>query len=194
MAVRFIRQSALFAVVVALLVAELLVLLMTPRSGLITPLPVDAAHWFTPAQLSRAASFNGLQLWLGIAALLVKAVVLTLIVLRAPARLRGPYRHPIIVSGLVGAAISITVVLALIPLSALMRQRSIDYGLTTSSWAEWGWDLARGAGIAAVIAATATIIAVALIRRMPRRWWVPASALIVLGGVLITFAGPLVID
>ena len=194
MAVRFIRQSALFAVVVALLVAELLVLLMTPRSGLITPLPVDAAHWFTPAQLSRAASFNGLQLWLGIAALLVKAVVLTLIVLRAPARLRGPYRHPIIVSGLVGAAISITVVLALIPLSALMRQRSIDYGLTTGSWAEWGWDLARGAGIAAIIAAIATIIAVALIRRMPRRWWIPASALIVLGGVLITFAGPLVID
>ena len=97
MAVRFIRHSALFAVIVALLVAELLVLLMTPSSGLITPLPVDASQWFTPAQLSRAESFNGLQRWLGVAALLVKAAVLALIVIRAPARLQGPYRHPIIV-------------------------------------------------------------------------------------------------
>ncbi|MDP4604418.1 MAG: M48 family metalloprotease [Solirubrobacteraceae bacterium] len=194
MGLRFIRHSALFAVVVALLVAELLVLLMTPRSGVITPLPTDAAQWFTPAQLGRAASFNGLQLWLGIAALLVKAAVLALIVIRAPAWLRGPYRHPIIVSGLVGAAISIAVVIALLPLAALMRIRSIDYGLTTSSWGAWGWDLARSAGIAALIAAAATLIAIALIRKMPRRWWVPASALIVLGGVMITFAGPLVID
>ena len=147
MGLRFIRHSALFAVVVALLVAELLVLLMTPRSGVITPLPTDAAQWFTPAQLGRAASFNGLQLWLGIAALLVKAAVLALIVIRAPAWLRGPYRHPIIVSGLVGAAISIAVVIALLPLAALMRIRSIDYGLTTSSWGAWGWDLARSAGI-----------------------------------------------
>jgi STE24 endopeptidase len=194
MAVRFIRHSALLAVIVALLVAELLVLLMTPRSGLITPLPTDAAQWFTPAQLSRSAAFNGLQLWLGIAALAAKAAVLALIVVRAPAHLRGPYRHPVIVSGIVGAAISITVVLALLPLSALMRIRSIDYGLTTSSWGEWGWDVARSAGIAALIAAVATVVAIALIRRMPNRWWVPASALIVLGGVLMTFAGPLVID
>jgi STE24 endopeptidase len=190
----FIRHSALFAVVVALLVAELLVLVMTPRSGLITPLPTDAAQWFTAAQLSRAASFNGLQLWLGIAALVVKAAVLALIVVRVPAWLRGPYRHPIIVSGLVGAAISIAVVIALLPLGVLMRIRSIDYGLTTSSWSQWGWDVARSAGIAALIAAVATLIAIALIRKMPRRWWVPASALIVLGGVMITFAGPLVID
>lgn len=194
MGLRFIRHSALFAVIVALLVAELLVLLMTPRSGLITPLPVDASQWFTPAQLGRAEAFNGLQRWLGIAALLFKAAVLALVVIRAPARLQGPYRHPIIVSGLVGAAISLVVVIALLPLSALMRIRSIDYGLTTSSWGEWGWDLARSAGIAALVAAIATIIAIALIRRMPNRWWVPASALIVLGGVLMTFAGPLVID
>ena len=194
MALRFIRHSALLGVIVALLVAELLVLLMTPRSGLITPLPVDAGQWFTPAQLSRAASFNGLQLWLKVAALLVKAAVLALIVVRAPARLRGPYRHPLIVSGVVGAAISVTVVVALLPLSALMRIRSIDYGLTTSSWAEWGWDLVRSAGIAALVAAVATLIAIALIRKLGRRWWLPASALIVLGGALMTFAGPLVID
>ncbi len=194
MGLRFIGHSALFAVIVALLVAELLVLLMTPRSGLITPLPTDAAQWFTPAQLSRAAAFNGLQLWLGIAALLAKAAVLALIVARAPAHLRGPYRHPLVVSGLVGAAISLVVVIALLPLSALMRIRSIDYGLTTSSWGEWGWDLSRSAGITALVAAIATIIAIALIRKMPHRWWVPASALIVLGGVLMTFAGPLVID
>ncbi len=194
MGVRFIRQSALFAVIAALLVAELLVLLMTPRSGLLAPLPTDGAQWFTSAQLSRAAAFNGLQLWLGIAALLVKAAVLALIVVRGPARLRGPYRHPVIVSGVVGAMISIIVAFALLPLSALMRIRSINYGLTTSSWGEWGWDLARGAGIAALIAAVATVIAIALIRKAPRRWWIPASALIVLGGVLATFASPLVID
>ncbi len=189
-----VRQSALFAVIATLLVAELLVLLMAPRSGLITPVPVDASAWFTPAQLSRASSFNGLQLWLALAALALKAAVLAWIVVRAPARLRGPYRHPIIVSGLVGATISIVVVVALLPLSALMRQRSVDYGLTTGSWLDWGWDLIRGAAIAALIAAVATMIAIALIRKMPRRWWLPASALIVLGGLLITFAGPLVVD
>ena len=194
MAVKRARRSTLFAIIVALLVAELLVIVMTARSGLISPVEVNPADWFTPQQLQRADNFSTLQRWLAIAALILKALVLAGLVLRAPAKLRGPYRHPLLVSGLVGAAISLLVVAALLPLSALMRARAVNYGLDTSSWGQWGWDIVRGAAIAALIAAVATIIAIALIRRLPNRWWVPASALIVLGGVLITFAGPLVID
>jgi len=194
MAVKRARRSTLFAIIVALLFAELLVIVMTARSGLISPVEVNPADWFTPQQLQRADNFSTLQRWLAIAALILKALVLAGLVLRAPAKLRGPYRHPLLVSGLVGAAISLLVVAALLPLSALMRARAVNYGLDTSSWGQWGWDIVRGAAIAALIAAVATIIAIALIRRLPNRWWVPASALIVLGGVLITFAGPLVID
>uniref|UniRef100_A0A6J6A0P4 Unannotated protein n=1 Tax=freshwater metagenome TaxID=449393 RepID=A0A6J6A0P4_9ZZZZ len=194
MAVQRILRSAPFAFIAALLVAELLVLLMTPRSGLLSPIPVSPQDWFSAAQLDRARSFSEPQRWLAVAALILKALVLAALVLRAPANLRGPYRHPIIVSGLVGAGISILIAVALLPLGALMRARSVNYGLDTASWGQWGWDAARAAAIAALIAGVATIVAIALIRRFPRRWWVPASALIVLGGVLATFAGPLVID
>ncbi len=192
--ISFFRHSALFAVVTALLVAELLVLLMSARSGVLAPLPVDQADWFSAAQLAKAAAFHGPQLWLAVAALLVKALLLVWIVARLPARLRGPYRHPLLSSGLVGALIAAVITLALLPLAAIMRARSIDVGLTTSGWWQWGWDVARGAGIAALIAAVATLLAIALKRRLPNRWWLPASALIVAGGLLMTFAGPLVLD
>jgi STE24 endopeptidase len=48
--------------------------------------------------------------------------------------------------------------------------------------------------IGAVIAAGGATVAVALIRRFPRRWWIPGSATIVAFAVVMVFAAPVVID
>ena len=71
-----------------------------------------------------------------------------------------------------------------------MRQRSIDVGLTTRSWGGWAWDVALSIAICAPFAAAATAVAIALMRRLPRRWWLPASGLVVAAGAAFVFAGP----
>ena len=81
-----------------------------------------------------------------------------------------------------------------LPIDALLRARAIDVGLVTRSWPGWGWDVARSAAIGAALAGSATAAGIALMRRIPRRWWIPASGLVVALGAAFVFAGPLVLD
>ncbi len=172
-------------------------LLLRPRSDVIAPDQVDLSAFFTSVQLERAADFRGPQLALYGATLAVEAGVLILLVIgpgRIGRRLRGSFRHPILVSGVAGAGISALLAIAVLPISAVMRSRSIDIGLVTSSWGAWSWDVARSIAIGALMAAIATATGVALMRRFPRSWWLPASGLVALVGVAFVFAGPLVLD
>lgn len=190
--------AAPLAVVGALVAAQLSVLLLRPRGGTIDPDPVDLGDFFTPEQIERAVDFRGPQLALFGATLAVQAGTLAVLVAR-----RGPvarrlrersFRRPVLAAGATGAGISLALVLVALPIDALMRSRSIDVGLATRSWPGWGWDVARSAAIGALLAGLGCAAGVALMRRFPHRWWIPASVVVVAVGAALTFAGPLVLD
>ena len=187
-------HSAPFAVLVAVVVAEVAVIALWPRSGVLDPSPVSAAQEFTAAQLERARDYRRPQLGLLGGTLVVQGAVLALFVLRPPRALSRRPRMPLAAAAAAGAGISLALTLATLPIDAAMRQRSIDVGLSTRSWAGWSWDVVRSAAISALFAGIATAAAIALMRRSPRRWWIPASGLVAAAGAALVFAGPLVIE
>jgi len=192
-----LRGALAFLATVA--VAEAAVLLLLPRGGVIDPAPVDVSSYFSAAQIDRARAFRGPQLVIFAATLLVQGGLL-LWLSRRPAAVRSLVargrggRRPVLASALVGAALSIAVAAAILPLRALARQRSLDVGLATQSWLAWAGDVLKGWGIAAVAGAVVAAVGVALLRRSPRTWWLPGSAVVVALGVALTLAGPVVLD
>ena len=182
------------AIVAAVVVAEAAVALMWPRHGVIEPAPVRAASYFSGAELERARDFRRPQLALSIAVLVVELGVLLLLVKRPPRRLRGPFRHPLVAAAIAGAALSVLVAAAPLPFKAIARERARDVGLVTQSWGGWAFDLVRSWAIGAVFAGIGAALALALIRRMPRTWWIPGSVAIVAFGAVTSYAGPIVLD
>jgi STE24 endopeptidase len=188
------RLGAPVAIVVAVVVAEAAVALMWPRHGVVEPAPVRAASYFSGTDLERARDFRRPQVLLGLAAMAVELALLALLVARPPRRLRGPFRRPILAAAVAGAALSVVVNAAPLPVQVVARQRAKDVGLVTQSWPGYGFDLVRSWAIGAVFAAIGAAIAVGLIRRMPRTWWIPGSVAVVAFGAITTYAGPIVLD
>jgi STE24 endopeptidase len=182
------------AIVAAVVVAEAAVALMWPRHGVIEPAPVRAASYFSEAELERARDFRRPQLLLSLAALAVEIGVLALLVRNPPRRLRGPFRRPILAAAIAGAALSVLVSAAPLVLNIVARQRARDVGLVTQGWGGYAFDVVRSWAIGAVFAAIGAAVAVALIRRLPRAWWIPGSVAVVAFGAISTYAGPIVLD
>jgi STE24 endopeptidase len=182
------------AIVAAVVVAEAAVALMWPRHGVIDPAPVRAGSYFSGAELERGRAFRRPQIVLSLAVIAVEFAVLALLVRRPPGRLRGPFRRPILAAAVAGAALSILVSAAPLPLNVVQRQRAKDVGLVTQGWDGYAFDLVRSWAISGVFAGIGAAIAVALIRRMPRTWWIPGSVAIVAFAAVSTYAGPIVLD
>jgi STE24 endopeptidase len=182
------------AIVAAVVVAEAAVALMWPRHGVIEPAPVRAASYFSGAEIERGRDFRRPQLLLSLAVLALEFGILAWLVRRPPRRLRGPFRRPILAAAVAGAALSILLSAAPLPLKVAARQRAKDVGLVTQSWGGYAFDLVRSWAIGAVFAAIGAAIAVALIRRWPRTWWIPGSVAIVAFGAISTYAAPVVLD
>jgi STE24 endopeptidase len=182
------------AIVAAVVVAEAAVALMWPRHGVVEPAPVRAASYFSDAELERARDFRRPQLLLSLAVIAVEFALLALLVRRPPRRLRGPFRRPIVAAAVAGAALSVLVSAAPLPLNVVQRQRAKDVGLVTQGWDGYAFDLLRSWAISGVFAGIGAAIAVALIRRMPRTWWIPGSVAIVAFAAVSTYAGPIVLD
>jgi Zn-dependent protease with chaperone function len=182
------------AVVVAVVVAEGAVLLLNPRDGVIEPAPVRAQSYFSPPQIERAREYQRPQLALSLATLAVEFGLLAMLVARPPRRLRGPFRRPLAVAAAAGAALSLVLSVAALPFDAIAQQRARDVGLATQSWGGYAADQAKSWGIGAVMAGLGAVIALALVRRFPRRWWVPGSVIVVAFGAITIYAGPVVLD
>jgi STE24 endopeptidase len=182
------------AVLGAAVAAGVATALLRPRSGLIEPAAVDAKAYFTSFQLERAADFGDLQRLIGIGGLVVSGVTLTLLAVHPPRRLERFGRRPLIGAAVTGAGISLLLAGVGLPLSAWAHQRAHDVGLSTQDWLPWLGDVAKSAGIGALFAAIGGIVALALVRRFPRRWWAPAAVLIVVFGVITIWLFPVVID
>ncbi len=168
--------------------------LLRPREGLIEPAPVRAESYFSASEIERARDYQRPQLALYGGALVVQIGVLALLVVRPPRRLRGPFRRPLLVAAGTGAALSVTLAIAVLPLKVIGRERARDVGLITQSWSGSARDTAVSWGIGGVIAGAGAAAGLALIRRFPRRWWVPGSAVVVAFGVITIYAGPVVLD
>jgi STE24 endopeptidase len=189
------RSRLPLAFVVAVAAAAAATFLLRPRSGLIEPAPVDVQQYFTAAQLDRAEDFRSLQRVLGLAGLGIGIGTLAVLAWRPPQGvLRRLEARPVLGGAAAGAGISLVLVVTGLPVSAWMRARSLDVGLATQSWPDWVVDVLKAAGIGAVTAAIGGLVAVALARRFPRRWWAPAAVLVVAYGVVTIWLYPILID
>src|SRR3954462_13650153 len=130
------------AVGAAVVVAELAVLLLRPRDGVIEPAEVRAQSYFSDSQIERARDYRDTQLVLYGGVVVVQLGMLALLVARPPARLRGPFRRPIVAGAIAGAALSISVSAVALPLKIVARERAKDVGLVTQSWSGYARDTA----------------------------------------------------
>lgn len=187
---------ALLALVAALVVAELGVLAFWPRGGVVPPDHVAVSAYFTPAQVERAEDYRGPQLPLYLAGTLLELAVLALLVARPPRWLRDQpgEGHVMLRVALSAAALSLLLTLVGLPLGAISRQRGIDVGLVTRSWPGWAQDVALGGAIQAGLMALTAVALVGLMRRLPRWWWLPGSAVVVAGAAVVLYLTPVVLD
>ena len=104
------------------------------------------------------------------------------VVRRPPRWLSRPGKRPVVAGAAAGAGLAVGLSVPTLPLRAVSRRRGMAVGLVTQSWRGWAADLVKSAGIEAVLAGGAGAAAVAVTRRYPRTWWLPASAGSVLFG------------
>jgi STE24 endopeptidase len=190
------RHPLAVAACAAAVAAVAATLLVRPRGGSIEPAAVDSTAYFSAAQIERAQDYRGPQRLLALAGLGLSGATLLAIALRLPAeRLRGRLAgRPVAGAAAAGAAISLVLVAVSLPLDAVRHERAVDVGLSTQNWAPWLGDVAKTAGIGAVFAAGGAALAVALWRRFGGRWWLPASAAVVVASAVLVYASPLVIE
>jgi len=201
------------AVVAAVVVAELMVLVLWPREGVLDPLPVSPEAYFTQGQIDRAEAYRTPQTWLSLGVLAVEIAVLAWVVARPPrvlgrllgraqARRRGELPpdsddnspRPLVRAAAVGAVLSLLVAAAALPLQVVLRARAIEVGLVTQGWAGYAFDVVRSWAIAAAFAALGAIAAVWLLRRAPRTWWLWGSGIVVAFGFFTVALYPVVVD
>ncbi len=182
------------AIAAAVVVAEVAVVLLRPREGLIEPAPVRAESYFSASEIERARDYQRPQLALYGGALVIQIGLLALLVVRPPRRLQGEFRRPLLAAAATGAALSVTLALAVLPLKVIGRERARDVGLITQDWSGYARDTAIAWGIGGAIAGAGAAAGLALIRRFPRSWWAPGSAVVVAFGVITIYAGPVVLD
>ena len=189
------RSRLPLAILAAVVAAGAATFLLRPRSGVIDPAAVDVEAYFSRAQIERAEDFRDTQRVLGLAGLAVGGVTLALLAWRPPRRLFDPLaRRPLLGGAAAGAGISLLLVAVGLPLAAWRHDRAFDVGLSTQTWGPWLEDVAKSAGIEAVIAGAGGAIGLALVRRFPRRWWIPGSGIVIAFGVITLWLWPVLID
>src|SRR5262245_29885862 len=189
------RTRLPLALLVAAGAATAATLILRPRHGLVDPAPVDAEAYFTIDQLKRADDFRDTQQLLALAGLAVSGGTLALLAWKPPRRLLNPLaRRPLLGGAAAGAGISLTLIVVGLPLAAVRHERAVDFGLSTQDWGPWFADVVKSSAIQAVFAAIGGLLALALIRRFRRNWWLPAAGCVIAFGVVTIWLFPVVID
>ena len=182
----------------ALAAAEAGVRLLRPREAPIDPAAVRPEEYFSAEEMARGNRFARPQLAIGVARAALELGALATAVRRLrsmPRRRRGPAPGNAFGGGAVaGATLAIAMTIVQLPLSALARRRAIAVGLITQSWRGWAVDLVKSTAIEATLAAGAGGAIVAVTRRYPRGWWVPAAAGSVGVGALLGALAPVLLD
>jgi STE24 endopeptidase len=189
------RRSRLpAAILVVVVAAGAATLLLRPR-GVVEPASVNVEEYFSAAEVKRAEDYRDPQRLIGLAQLALTGGVLVLFVVRPPRRLVAPLaRRPIVGGATMGAAIALALVPVGLPLAAVAHERARDVGLSTQDWGPWLGDVAKSAVLEVGFAAIGGALALALVRRFRRRWWIPGSAAVLGVGVVTVWLFPVVID
>ncbi len=181
------------ALVTAVVVAQAAVIIMRPRDRGPEPVPVEPRAYFSAAQIERADDFRSGQRWIFLAQTAIGLGVLVLIVRRPPRRLTDLPR-PLLAGAATAAAISVAGLVAHLPLAVVARERAKDVGLVTQDWVGYAGDVAKNAGIGAVLAAAGGALFVLGLRRLGERWWIAGAVIVVAYGAATTYASPVVLD
>jgi STE24 endopeptidase len=183
--------------VAMLVVAEVAVWVLGPREELPDPAEVSARDYFDPSHLERAGDYRSGQRTLMIAGLAIEGALLLTLALGRPRRVHDAIgrlgARPMLGAAAVGGALALAASAVTLPTRLVAYERAVDYGLSTQSLSSWGWDVARAAGITAVLTAGGTALLVALVRRFPRRWWLPGTAGVAGIAVVFTWVAPVVL-
>jgi STE24 endopeptidase len=182
------------AIAVAGVAAAAATVILRPRSGLIEPVPVDVKAYFSPQQLQRASDFADTQRLIGLAGLAVSGGTLALLALRPPRLLERLGKRPLLGAAAAGAGISLALVVTGLPLSAVAQERAVNFGLSTQDWGSWAGDVAKSAGLGALFTAGGAALALALIRRLRRHWWIAAAVAAVGLGIASLWLFPVLVD
>jgi STE24 endopeptidase len=123
--------------------------------------------------------------------------ILVVIASGRPAPLRRALERlaprPVLGAAVAGAGVALLTTLANLPLAYVSHQRAVDAGLSTQATGSWLWDVARSAGITALLTAGGGVLLILLVRRFPRRWWIPGAALTTGLAVVFTWIAPVVL-
>jgi STE24 endopeptidase len=170
--------------------------LLSPREWTIKPAEIDLRNYFSAAEIERGARFARPQLALGLAGAAVELGAVAAVVRRPPRLLSRAARskRPVLCGAAAGAGLAVALSLPALPLSVIARRRGIAVGLVTQSWRGWALDRVKGGAIEAVLAAGGGAAIVALTRRYPRGWWLPAAVGSVLFGAGVAGLAPVLLD
>lgn len=176
---RLPRVRAAGPALFALLTADLAARLLTPPAPRIAPVEVDAQSYFSSEEIERGARFARPQLALALSRgafeLGALAGLVRLAGRRRPSVRSSRRSSPVVGGAVAGATMAVGLTLAPLPLGALSRRRAIKVGLVTQSWRGWAGDVIKSTAIETGLAAGAGGAVVALTRRYPDRWWLPAA-------------------
>jgi STE24 endopeptidase len=184
--------------VAAVIVAEGAVWLLRPRGEILDPAPVSEHVYFSQAQLERASDFRNGQRLLAVGTLAAEGALLVVLAVWRPAPLRTALRRassrPLLGAAAVGAGISLTLAVVALPFGVAAHERARDVGLSTQEIGPWLGDAGKSAVIGAVLAAAGAAIAVAMLRRLGRHWWVGGSVAVVGFAVIFTWLAPVLLE
>jgi STE24 endopeptidase len=168
----------------------------TPWSVLRGIRPEDLTRDFTAAQIARAEAFDAATSLPGYLSLAVTLIIAGLLVFtpigaRALGWLRGP-RWVRVLAGVIGIY-GVSLVIKW-PLGMWVESVLRDYGLSTQDWAEWTADRLKNFALQAGLSAVVILVVVALARKWPRTWWIPASIGAFLLTVVLSFVYPVLVE
>jgi STE24 endopeptidase len=177
----------------ALAAAEVGVRLLAPREHRRALAPAPADEHFSAAEIARGRRYARGQAAIGLLGGACELGVVGWLCARVRRAPRPASSRPA-VGAAAGAGLALAGTLAGLPAAALARRRAIAVGLITQSWRAWGLDLLRAGAIETAFAAGAGAGTVALTRRWPRGWWLPAAGISIVLGAGLSALAPVVLD
>jgi STE24 endopeptidase len=182
--------------VAALLVAEGAAWLLRPKD-VIEPVAASESAYFPAEQVVAAREYRAGQRLIFVGGMAVQGAVLVVLVAGRPdaARrlLERAAERPLLGGAAAAAGLAALLAIVTVPLDVAAHERAVDAGLSTQGIAGWAADWAKANAISVALAGAVGTAALALIRRSPRRWWIPGSVAVVGIAAAFTWLAPVVL-